>query len=454
MTMLEQLSEFYAKIGPADIPEDVLFKARLTLLDHLGVYVAGFQHGVLVPVLLAYAEKVDRRPEVSVLLSGRRTDAETATLVSGAIAHSVELDDGHRYGTAHPAVVVIPPVLAMAEKMGSSLSSVLAAIAVGYDWMLRTARAINPSHLQRGFHTTSTTGTIGSAAATAHLLGFDANKMANSVSIAALLSSGLQEMLHSNPAIKAFQVGRSAQAGILSADMVKLGALGPRSVYEGEHGWLKAMTDHFREADLTGELGSRWEIMDTYTKLYPTCRHCHHAIDLALEWFREGVDCERIARISIRTYSVAAREVGAAGMPCSIDEAMFSIRFAVALALLAGSVDMQTIPQMLTDARVGGLVDKVDLVISEAQDSSYPAERGCEMELVFDDGRSIAKKTRLPKGEPDTPLTVEELRAKFLQITQPLLERHRGEEIWSGIIDADGGSEIGHILSAFPKINK
>lgn len=454
MTLLEQLAEFYAKLGPGDIPEAVLFKARLTLLDHLGVYVAGFQHGVLVPALLAYAKGVDRRSEVSVLLTGNRTDAETAALVSGAVAHSVELDDGHRYGTAHPAVVVIPPVLAMAEKMGSSLSSVLAAIAVGYDWMLRTARAINPSHLQRGFHTTSTTGTIGSAAATAHLLGFDSKKMANSVSIAALLSSGIQEMLHSNPAIKAFQVGRSAQAGILSADMVNLGALGPRSVYEGEHGWLKAMTDHFREADLTGELGSRWEIMDTYTKLYPTCRHCHHAIDLALEWFHEGVDCERIARISICTYSVAAREVGATQMPCSVDEAMFSIRYAVALALLMGSVDMQTIPRMLADSEVSKLMAKMDLVISEAQDCAYPEERGCEMELVFDDGRSIVKKTRLPKGEPDTPLTAQEVRAKFLQITKPLLDRHQGEEIWSGIIDVDDGSEIGHIFSLFPTVNK
>jgi 2-methylcitrate dehydratase PrpD len=91
-----------------------------------------------------------------------------------------------------------------------------------------------------------------------------------------LQSAGLQEMLHDNPGIKTLQPGKAAMAGVLAADLARAGAKSPRTLFEGQHGWLKAMcAGEYSEDALTGDLGKRWEILLTYTKLYPTCRHCH-----------------------------------------------------------------------------------------------------------------------------------------------------------------------------------
>jgi len=110
------------------------------------------------------------KAESTLLCVGRKMPAQNAALGMGVMAHAIELDDGHRWGTSHPAVAIMPAVLAMAEREKSSYAEILLAIVIGYDMMLRTARAINPAHLKKGFHSTGTCGSLGAAAACAKLL--------------------------------------------------------------------------------------------------------------------------------------------------------------------------------------------------------------------------------------------------------------------------------------------
>jgi 2-methylcitrate dehydratase PrpD len=415
---IEKLGTYFSNLNYNDIPEEVLQKAKIKLLDYLFVYHTAYFKSTLKSAIIEYVKDRVKHNDSTILLADFKADIELTTFASSLIAHSVELDDGHRYGTAHPAVVVIPAAMAMAEKQNASFADLLKAIVVGYEIMLRLSAAINPSHLKRGFHSTSTTGTLGSAAASASILKYDNEMFVNSLSIAGLLSSGLQEMLHGNPSIKAFQVGRSCQSGVLAAQFAKLGGKGPASLLEGQHGWIKAMADEFDENKLIGDLGKRWEILNTYTKLYPTCRHCHHAIDLAIDAYKHGIHFDKIKKVSIHTYSLGIAEVGIIKKPTNIEDAMFSITYAVSISLKNGFVTYEDLENYLLSDKIQKFSNNIETIVDKEMDDKYPLERGCKLLIETKQGEKIALNTKLPKGEPETDLNVDDFKEKFFKINQ------------------------------------
>jgi 2-methylcitrate dehydratase PrpD len=439
-TLASQLGGFYASLDFDSLPEEVVLKAKRVLVDFLATLAVGFKKGPLTPVFKHYFIGTGGVAEVTVLGMSKKLPAVNAAFFMGAVAHSVELDDGHRFGTCHPAVAVIPAALTVGERQQKSFKEVITAITKGYDMMLRIARSINPSHLNRGFHTTGTAGVFGSAIACAHLLGMDNLDTTYCLSLAGLQSCGLQEMLHDHPSIKVMQAGRAASTGIIAGDLVTLGAKSPRTLFEGEHGWLRAMCDQFSEEALMGELGQRWEISQTYTKLYPTCRHCHPVLDLAISIREElwDIDLSEIKTINVKTYRVAISEVAEKVIPSSFEEALFSLPFSLAIALREGDVGLHHFtPANLRDELLISIAKKVHITLDQEIDSKYPFHRGAILQIIMNDGKSIKKQTHLPKGEPELPLTDEELFGKVQRITSPFYQDSFSERLWNIIVDSD-----------------
>lgn len=454
-SLLECLAEFYIDLPRGDIPDTVMDKAKISLLDYIFVYIVGFHKGCLTSSILDYVRDRTNRRDVAVLMTGWKTDLELAALASGLIAHSVELDDGHRFGTSHPAAAVMPVALAFAELKNVHLEDLLRSIVIGYDLMLRLARAINPSHLQRGFHSTSTCGTLGAAAAASVLLQYNSKQMTHALGISGLFSSGLQEMLHSHPSAKALQVGRSAQSGAAAALFVNYGMKGPVTLLEGKHGWFKAMSDHCDVDGIVSGLGERWEIMETYTKLYPTCRHCHPAVDLAIEIYNMGYRIDDIDNLTIRMYSVGIAEVGNESPPQNLDEAMFSVRYAVALALRIGTLRLEDMDAFLADQQIVSFLSRITLRADPGMDERYPRDRGCVVEVMTHMKKTLRLETRLPKGEPDTVLSREAYLDKFRTITGNYVRKGGVETLTNLIHGADGDSlEIKDLLRLFDDITQ
>lgn len=434
---VETLADFYANINIKDIPETVVRKARVTLFDFLTVLSAGKYDSDFIEIIRRYLDSRTEAEESTILGMNVKKSAQTAALVMGMISHGVELDDGHRHGTCHPAVAIIPAVLAEGERAESSFEEMLKAIIIGYDCMLRAARAINPSHLRRGFHTTGTCGALGAGAAAASLRKYDREKMAYSISISGLQSAGFQEMLHGNPSIKALQPGKAAQAGILSAELVGFGAKGPLSIFEGQHGWLKGMTDEYREEDLLGELGERWEITNTYTKLYPTCRHCHAPIDMMIEIHKKGVSISSIKKIILETYNIGIVEVGLIKQPKNFEEAMFSVSYSMAVALKYGVARIKEMKASLTDEEILRIASEVEILEDDEMNKKYPKERGARVTVLLKNGEKIVLEQPIPKGEYDTPLTDEQYRHKAQSILEDNVDRARIQEIWNCIVEQE-----------------
>lgn len=434
---VETLSEFYANLNFDKIPETVIKKARITLFDFLTVLMTGKYNSDFFDVILKYMEGKKELPEATVLGLNTKKSSQTAALIMGMISHGVELDDGHRHGTAHPAVAIIPATLAEAEKNNCTYEELIKAIIIGYDCMLRVARSINPSHLRRGFHTTGTCGTLGAGAAVASLRNFNAEDMAYTISISGLQSAGFQEMLHGNPSIKALQPGRAAQAGILAAELVQCGARGPLSIFEGQHGWLKGMTDEYSEEALIGALGERWEITKTYTKLYPTCRHCHAPIDMVIELHKSGVKIDDVDKIVLETYKVGIVEVGLVKRPASFEETMFSVAYAMAVALKHGVVTLKEMRKSLDDFEILEFASKIEIVENEEMNKKYPIERGARIKVQLKNGKELLMEQALPRGEYDTPLTDKEYQDKAETILEGNMESETIRKLWKMIVEDD-----------------
>jgi len=438
-TFASLLGGFYASVNFGSLPEAVVLKARRVLVDFLAVLAVGIKLGPISPILSRYFEKIGGIEEATALGINKKFPAINTSFCMGAIGHSVELDDGHRFGTCHPAVAVIPAALTVGERNQKSFKEIITAIVKGYDIMLRVTRSINPSHLNRGFHTTGTTGVFGSAIACAHLLGMNSLDTTYCLSLAGLQSCGLQEMLHDHPSIKPIQAGRAANAGVMAGDLVMLGAKSPRTLFEGKHGWLKAMCDQYSEEALIGELGQRWEILYTYTKLYPTCRHCHPAIDLAIAMRGQlNGDLSEIGAINVKTYSVALSEVAEKVVPSNFEEALFSMPFSLAIALREGDVGLHHFSQAnLRDESLIKLAKKVHISLDKEMDSNYPLHRGAILQIILNDGKSFEKQTQLPKGEPELPLTDDELFGKVNRITSPFYQDVFSKRLWQIVVDSN-----------------
>lgn len=422
---VEQHADFITKLEFDDLPPEVVRKAKCTLLDFLAAGLAGFHKGHMGHMVLDFLRRKRGIPESTVIGSGDGLACDDAAWANGVFAHSVELDDGYRYGTLHPSVSVVPAALAVGERLRVSGQELLSAMVVGYEILLRVGASINAgnSHLLRGFHTTSTCGPFGAAAATAKLLGLNAQETIYALSIAGLQGAGLQEMLSGNPMIKPFQAGKASQSGVIAGFLAQLGAKGPKTILSGKRGFLGAMCDSYDPTILTNGLGENYMMLDTYTKPYPTCRHVHPSIDLALRLRSEHqVDYEDIERIAVRTYSVAIGETGAIVCPRDEEEARFSIPYAVAVAFRTGKASIECFEApWLRDPEVLALAQAVTVSLSQAFEEAYPRSRGAEMLVTLRSGREVKQEIDLPKGEPETALSWDEIKGKFNECSKAIL---------------------------------
>ena len=415
------LADFAYNMAFDDLPDRVIERTKLSLIDYFSAIIAGNTWGQLSPIIKKYVSECEVKNESSVIGMEKRFPANMAALANATISHSAELDDGHRFGTSHPGSVIISTVLVAAEKNKSSGKEIIEAIVIGYEIMLRIATAINPSHMYRGFHTTGTCGALGSSVAAGKIYGLNQEQLRYAISIGALQSAGLQEMLHSNPMIKPLQAGKAAQSGIISAELTRLGAKGPETIFEGDMGFFKAMSDEIDIESITKNLGNQFEIEKTYFKFYPTCRHIHPVLDLAKKIVdKYWIDVEKIKKIQIETYNVAISETGKIYHPKTTDEAMFSIPYAVSVMIYNKSFNYYDLSKYIEDETINKLIEKVEIKGNKMLDDSYPERRGAYLTIILDNGEKYKEHESLPIGEPETtdPALIKE---KFFTITSNIV---------------------------------
>jgi 2-methylcitrate dehydratase PrpD len=379
------------------------------------------------------------RSEATIFRQRRKYPVFLAAFANGVCAHALDMDDGHRYGAVHPASAVIPAAIAAAEWQKKDGKDLITAVVAGYEILLRISRAINPSHLSRGFHTTGTVGPFGAAIATSKLMGLGHEEMVSALGLAGLQGAGLLEILHDGAMVKPIHPGKAAQSGILSAVLAKKGAKGPASILEGPKGFLGAMADKVDSDSLLEGLGKTFEIQGGYFKLHAACRHTHAIIDAALEICKKnGIGLAEIEGIEIGTYPVAIQFCGNIVHPETVSAAKFSIPYSVAMAITFGDLFTDKFTEKnIEDGRIKALASKVKAFSQEEWARVYPDQRGASVTIKTHTGQSHFLCVPLAKGEPENPATLEDLKEKFRTNASQTLPLKRAEKLMESIMNLE-----------------
>jgi 2-methylcitrate dehydratase PrpD len=304
----------------------------------------------------------------------RRAPAADAALANGTAAHALDYDDMCFVSLAHPSAPLVPAGLAAAELAGGSGAALHDAYVVGFEIEARLGRIMNPRHYQRGWHCTSTLGSVGAAAVASRLLGLGAEATGHAIALAASAASGLKENF--GTMVKPLHAGLAARNGVLAARLAGNGMTANPIALDGPQGFLRAM-DSEREgpADEIADLGRRFEIVDTgiTVKLYPSCAGTHPALDAILDLrARHGFGSSEVESVEVAVDGITPT-VLIYDRPSSALEAKFSMPFCAAAAIIHGRVGIDTFAAAsLRDAAMASLMERLTVIPLSTPDPMYP----------------------------------------------------------------------------------
>ncbi len=404
------------ELTQTSIPESVVLQTRKCLLDYLGVTLTGAR--LLEEKVGRFLDFFEPAQGTSTVIGfSRKASLQNAVLMNGLCSHVAELDDGERVGMMHPGAPVISALLPLAEQEKISGEKLLLGIIIGYEAALRIAGAIQPSTKDRGYHATGTCGTIGAAMGVAVALGFSRAQMKATLSAAATGASGILEVIHGESELKPYNAGRAALSGLLAAFTARAGFKGPADVLGGERGFLAVMADQVDTSRLVKSEGAPFAIERIYVKPYAACRHCHPAIDAVLKIRAEqDVRADEVQEIKVSTYRWAVGGHDHTAIE-GVSSAKMSIPYSVAIALITGKAGLnEFVEEQVENSDIISLTQKVIVESNEKLSSLFPEKRGAIVEIKTKTGRCYTERVDLPKGEPETPLSGEELADKFMSL--------------------------------------
>ncbi|WP_211229904.1 MmgE/PrpD family protein [Desulfovirgula thermocuniculi] len=440
------MAGFTCGLSFRSLPREAVHMAKLALLDWVASAVAG---GREAPARMAL--KVIRGqggyPQATLLSEGEKTSCLNAALFNGLASHILELDDVHRGAIIHAGAAVLPAALAVAEMTRSSGRQLLEAIVAGYEVAIRTGEAVTPSHYYY-WHTTGTCGTFGAAAAAGKLLGLNEEQMVWALGNAGTQAAGLWEFLADGAMSKHLHPGRAAQSGVLAALLAREGFTGATRILEGERGFCRATAPSFDLSKLTAGLGERpYKVEENSFKIHASCRHTHPAVDVVLDLARRhDLRPDRVGGVIVRTYRTAL-DITANHQPSSVYAAKFSLPFCVALALVKRRCALADFtPENLFHPEVRELMGRVSLVADAELDALHPERWPAVVEISTVDGQVYTGRTDFPRGDPENPLTEEELREKFYGLVAGPWGEKKAEALGMAILNLEEVEDVAELL--------
>ena len=426
------LVDYAQNLKYEDIPPEVLERTKHMLLDFLGVAYGGLRtgesSGPVIDGVLDLASGASG--ESAVLGRPERLPAHYAALLNATFAHSMDFDDTHRDAVIHIGTPLFATLLALADEQDISGRDFLTAAVIGYDVTGKVGKAHGGSVHARGFHPTATTGIFGCSAAGARLLGYSAQQTANAMGLNVSQSAGSTQFLENGSWNKRFHTGLAAHNAVMSLVMARHDYLGATSPIEGSRGYfaLYAGSDADASRALDG-LGSDFEVMNTAVKPYPCCRYSHATIDAVADIVRaESLTSGDIEGIEIAIgetgFGLVADPADAKRLPSNVVEGQFSIYFAAAATAERGGYAWDAYDR-LDDAEVRRLMQRTSVALDERV--------GAGMESVVAvrtaDGRVVERTVAYPKGEPENPMTWDEMQAKFTEWSEPVIGASRAAQV-------------------------
>lgn len=412
-TVSECLADWLAGLELDQIPDKARRAAADTILDTVCLTVAALETDYGQAVRAAFPDP--GTATVWGLAEGRSPEA--AAVINGTCGHGEDYDNTFEGCPVHTGVVIVPALLAAAERYGLGSSDVARGIIAGIEVMCRLGLVADKAVHKAGFHPTAVLGAMSAAAAVATALRLDRTGIRNALGVAGSTASGIIEYLADGSSTKRLHAGWAAQAGLRAAALGAAGFTGPKTVFEGSHGFFYAFstpraTDF---APLVDDLGTRWESARLAFKPFACGTMTQPYVDCAIDLARRGIRPEQVVRI---TCDVGEGTVHRLWEPLDIKRkpptpyaAKFSGPYCLAAGWIWGDAGLaQFTETSVRDPRALELAAKVDFRIDP--ENEYPANYTGHIRAELVDGSVVEARVPCLRGGARAPLTREELLVK------------------------------------------
>ena len=424
-SLTDYVAGFAVDTKSADIPKDVAHLGKRSVLDGIGLALAGAA-SECGHIARKYLEGlgIASNPGSTVIGSRLRLPARFAAFANGLAIHADDYDDTQLavakdrvYGLlTHPTAPALPPVLALAERGARSGADLMLAYQVAVEVECKVAEAIAPRHYQHGFHSTATCGSIGAAAGAAKLLGLDRDATRRALSLGATQAGGLRENF--GTMTKPFHAGRAAENGVVAAEMAALGFTASPNGLEADRGFFRAAGGGYSPEMIAGKLGNPWTFHapGVSIKPHPSGSLTHPGMAVMMDLIRKhDIRAERVRRVAVGTNHNMPNAL-IHHRPTNELQAKFSMEFCMAILLLdrAGGLEQ------FTDATVNrpdvqAMIAKVHFGVHPEAEAAGFDKMTTIIEIEMDDGRKLQGRADFGKGSPANPMTDGELAEKFRQ---------------------------------------
>ncbi|MBM09665.1 MAG: 2-methylcitrate dehydratase [Magnetovibrio sp.] len=443
-TISGKISKFVVSMSFDDLPDDVISFAKLLLLDLLGAALAGVntEEGLAVKKVLT---SVGSGGRASIWRSDVSTTPIHAAFANGTIAHAQELDDFN--GCDHSGAVVIPAIIAIAEaeKIYDG-KRFLEAMILGYEFGVRALDVFGGyrAHNNAGWHSTGTCGSIGSAVASAKMLGLNQEQTRDAVGLAGNMMAGTWSFLADGSMAKRTNAGKAAENGVLSAYLARSGFSGPSQVFEAKWGGLfntYTSTPVYPEYFFEG-LGHAFGLMRSGIKPHASCRGAHSATDSALKLRQKIKNYESIAKIRLRCSKANFRTLGNID-PKTRLAAQMSLPYCIATSFVFGSCSLDDFEEpKFSDPTLRRFLKCITIVEDEALIGETPAI----VEVTLNSGEQLSDQTLIALGDPKNQMSEVQIEEKFLQLATRSLNNGLAAKLRDAVYGLDSIGSIPNIL--------
>jgi 2-methylcitrate dehydratase PrpD len=440
---LLNLCRFISEMVPTNIPPHVLDHAKMVLLDTLGVIIAGSKAEEVRQTAQKVSVNFQKEPGVTCPGKPETLDPLNAALINGMAGSTLEYEEGNSRAMGHPAIQMVPAIVAESESIGQSGPNLLAALIGGYETACRISRAAS---IRRGLHPTGTWGIVGCALAIGilhHKKSEELFEIANIASSYAFSPYVKNSFVGQNVACTF--AGLTNYLGLLTNTFFENGIQANPDSFQMT--FSKFLSDELNSNFLDEKLGDAYAITENYFKPYPTCRFTHPALEALKSILKkQPVKPQDVNTIKITSFKEAVHAGGST--PANLEAMRFSVPYLIAAMLLRGQINLATLDNnLLHDSRLADLAGKVELVYSPEYEQLRPEKNPAKVTIELKDGRTLSHEILNCFGDPSNPLPSKDICEKFLFLTEPIIGQSRSGEFLKRVMQIENENDVRPLMA-------
>jgi len=439
----EAIADFILSMDSLNVSQKTQEQSKMHILDTVGVILSGSRDEIGT-ALRSYLEVLDKG--ATVLGWGIKTTLADAALTNATFAHALDYDDSSWHLIGHPSAVILPAILALAERETVSGKKLLNAYLLGTEVSCKIGGLTEPKLYENGWHATSAVGVFGAASACAYLLGLDKKKIINALGVAASSACGLRQNFGSMT--KPLHAGLAASNGLRASLLAQGGFTASNDAMEGKGGYFY---DFAKGIDInsTIEFGRPWDVDDPgfFVKPYPSCAASHTGIDAILELRSEhGFKPEDVEKIEVGSAPVGPVMLFY-NRPSRGFEGKFCMPFLAAASVLEGKVGLDFFTdEFVRRPDIQAMMDKVNFYVDDRFAGCQLSEAPALVKIYLKDGRVLKKLVEEPKGGPHKHLNKEDFIEKYRDCASRVLPDDKVEYSLNLLLKLEKIISIRHLI--------